>query len=35
MRFVGTVASGLVSGSYYNGGGGTSDINGLKAGKST
>ena len=34
MRFVGIVASGLVSGSYYSGGG-ASDINALKAGKST
>jgi len=34
MRFVGIVTSGLVSGSYYNVGGG-SDINGLKAGNST
>ena len=29
MRFVGIVTSGLVSGSYYNGGG-MSDINALK-----
>ena len=29
MRFVGIVASGLVSGSYYNGGG-VNDINVLK-----
>ena len=34
MRFVGIVASGLVSGSYYNGGG-TSDINAMKTNKST
>ena len=34
MRFVGIVAAGLVSGSYYNGGG-ASDINGLKTNKST
>ena len=34
MRFVGIVASGVVSGSYYNGGG-ASDINALKTGKST
>jgi hypothetical protein len=32
MRFVGIVASGLVSGSYYNGGG-ASDINNLKTSK--
>jgi len=29
MRFVGIVSSGLVSGSYYNGGG-VSDINAVK-----
>ena len=34
MPFVGIVASGLVSGSYYNVGG-ASDINALKTGKST
>jgi len=34
LRFVGIVASGLVSGSYYNGGGAT-DINGLNTSKST
>jgi hypothetical protein len=34
MHFVGIVASGLVSGSYYNGGG-ASDIKVLKASKST
>ena len=34
MSFVGIVTSGLVSGGYYNVGG-ASDINGLKAGKST
>jgi len=34
MRFVGIVDSGLVSGSYYNGGG-ASDINDLKTSKST
>jgi len=34
MRFVGIVASGLVSGSYYNGGG-ASDIDALKTSKST
>ena len=34
MRFVGIVASGLVSGSYYNEGG-ASDINVLKTSKST
>jgi len=34
MRFVGIVASGLVSGSYYNGGG-ASDIDTLKTSKST
>jgi len=34
MRFVGIVASGLVSGSYYNGGG-ASDISALKTIKST
>jgi len=33
MRFVGIVASGLVSGSYYDGGG-ASDINTLKTSKS-
>jgi hypothetical protein len=34
MSFIGIVASGLVSGSYYNGGG-ASDINTLKTSKST
>ena len=34
MRFVGIVSSGLVSGSYYNGGG-VSDINTLKTSNST
>jgi hypothetical protein len=34
MRFVGIFASGLVSGSYYNGGG-AGDINALKTSKST
>ena len=34
MRFVGIVASGLVSGTYYNGGG-ASDIDALKTSKST
>ena len=34
MRFVGIVASGLVSGSNYNGGG-ASDIDTLKTSKST
>ena len=34
MRFVGIVASGLVSGCYYNGGG-ASDIDALKTSKST
>ena len=34
MRFVGIVASGLISGSYYNGGG-ASDVNALKTSKST
>jgi len=34
MRFVGIVASGLVSGSHYNGGG-SSDISPLKTIKST
>jgi len=34
MRFVGIVASGLVSGSHYSGGG-ASDINALKTSKST
>jgi len=34
MRFVGIVASGLVSGSYYNGGN-ASDIDTLKTSKST
>jgi len=34
MRLVGIVASGLVSGSYYNGGG-ASGINTLKTSKST
>ena len=33
MRFVGIVASGLVSGIYYNGGG-ASDINAVKTTKS-
>jgi len=33
MHFGDIVVSGLVSGSYYNGGG-ASDINGLKVGKS-
>ena len=33
LRFVGIVASGLVSGSYYDGGG-ASDINALKTTKS-
>jgi len=33
MRFVGIVASGLVSGCYYNGGG-ASDIDALKTSKS-
>jgi hypothetical protein len=34
MRFVGIVASGLVSGNYYNGGG-AGDIDALKTSKST
>ena len=34
MRFVGIVSSGLVSGSYCNGGG-ASDINALKTNNST
>ena len=34
MRLVGIVVSGLVSGSYYSGGG-ASDINALKSSKST
>jgi len=34
MRFIGIVASGLVSGSHYNGGG-ASDINALKPTNST
>jgi len=34
MRFVGIVASGRVSGTYYNGGG-SSDIDALKTSKST
>jgi len=34
MRFAGIVASGMVSGSYYNGGG-ASDISTLKTIKST
>jgi len=34
MRFVGIVSSGLLSGSYYNGGG-ASDINALKTSNST
>ena len=34
MPFVGIVASDLVSGSYYNGGG-ASDINGFNTSKST
>jgi len=34
MRFVGIIASGMLSGSYYNGGG-ASDISALKTIKST